>query len=344
MKRSILKIGLMAIALMVVMAALPVSLADEQPERSLPVECIESGEVFTVGITSSGTGTVVETLCDGWVYVTTSLPADQVSVDGNTITFTLVGNPEFTYEVQAPDTEGANCTIEGVFTDIDQVDHPIGGDSEVTVCSAIASRDLPDECVEPGGEVQVTITSPGTGTITETICDGWTYVGSSIDLYDQEGNDLTFVLAGDTTFTYTLQAPDTEGASCDIVGIFRDVDNVDHAIGGESSVVVCAETATPSPTPTATSDGGNGDNDGTATPTTNETANATATPTANATTTATETTTATATLTEIPTTTATATETPTETPESTETPAQPGFGIALLLIGLAAAYLYRKNE
>ncbi|OFV68822.1 MAG: Cellulosome anchoring protein, cohesin region domain protein [Candidatus Syntrophoarchaeum caldarius] len=82
----------------------------------------------------------------------------------------------------------------------------------------------------------------------------------------------------------------------------------------------------------------------TATPTANETANATATPTANATATATETTTATATLTEIPTTTATATETPAETPESTETPVQPGFGIALLLIGLAAVYILKRKN
>jgi hypothetical protein len=100
-------------------------------------------------------------------------------------------------------------------------------------------------------------------------------VGSSIDLYDQEGNDLIFVLAGDTTFTYTIKAPDTAGASCAITGMFRDVDNVDHAIGGESRVETCGGST---PTPTATYDGGNGGNGGTPTPTATATENVTAHP------------------------------------------------------------------
>ncbi|VUT28245.1 MAG: hypothetical protein SYNGOMJ08_00809 [Candidatus Syntrophoarchaeum sp. GoM_oil] len=229
----------MAVVLLLGVVTLPVSIGDGSAMRNLPAECVGTDDVFTVGITSPGTGAVVETLCDGWFYVFSSLPADQVSVDGNTITFMLLGNPEFTYEVQASDTEGASCTIAGVFTDIDQVDHAIGGDLEVTVCSAIASRDLPDECVVPDAEVQVTITSPGMGAVTETICDGWTYVGSSIPLFDQTGNDLTFVLAGDTTFIYTIKAPNIEGACCDITGIFKDMGEVEHIIGGESKVCVC---------------------------------------------------------------------------------------------------------
>ncbi|VUT28241.1 MAG: hypothetical protein SYNGOMJ08_00805 [Candidatus Syntrophoarchaeum sp. GoM_oil] len=80
----------------------------------------------------------------------------------------------------------------------------------------------------------------------ETICDGWTYVESSIDLFDQTGNDLTFVLAGDPTFTYTLQAPDTYDTCCTITGIFRDMDQNEFGITGDSEVCTCEE---PVPTP-----------------------------------------------------------------------------------------------
>ncbi|HDH45220.1 MAG TPA: hypothetical protein ENG66_07570, partial [Thermococcus sp.] len=43
-----------------------------------------------------------------------------------------------------------------------------------TSTEPIATRDLPNECVAPGEEFIVTITSPGTGQVIETLEDGLT--------------------------------------------------------------------------------------------------------------------------------------------------------------------------
>ena len=79
-----------------------------------------------------------ETLCNDWVYQSvTGVPDDQVQIDGNTISFLLMGGGPmtFTYTVRAPDTPGADCNISGVLTDAGQNKSAVAGPREVTVCN-----------------------------------------------------------------------------------------------------------------------------------------------------------------------------------------------------------------
>ena len=84
-----------------------------------------------------------------------------------------------------------------------------------------ATRDLPSDCVNPNSVFTVTIAASDFGTfgeVSETLCDGWTYTGTSLEPSQVvvDGNTVKFYLLGDTTFTYTVQAPSTQGECCTI--------------------------------------------------------------------------------------------------------------------------------
>ncbi len=209
---------------------------DEIAARTVPSECINPGEELTVTIelpVIGVSGLVVETLCEGWSYTSTSLEPYQVTEEGNTITFTLAGDTTFTYVVTAPDIQDASCTIAGIFKDMNRVDWTIGADTFCTCPSGVTPptlvRTVPADCIDCNTTFTVTVETPGTGVVIETLCDDWTYVSSSLDACQvtTDGNAVTFTLENDASFTYTVQAPDTENAGCTIQGIFS-IDNVDH--------------------------------------------------------------------------------------------------------------------
>jgi len=236
-----------AVALLVVSLMFVASAAAETATRTVPSGCIDQNTEFTVTINSPGTGGVVETLCSGWTYTGSSLDASQVSYVGDVVTFTLVGDTSFTYTVKAPDTPDMCCTISGFFRDMDAIDHPISDD---TVCTCpeeaeTATRTVPSGCIDQNTEFTVTINSPGTGGVVETLCSGWTYTGSSLDASQVSyvGDVVTFTLVGDTSFTYTVKAPDTPDMCCTISGFFRDMDAIDHPIS-DDTVCTCVPTDT----------------------------------------------------------------------------------------------------
>jgi len=191
MNRNILRMVMVFIMVMAVTSMGTISLADEQPERSLPVECIESGEVFTVGITSPGTGAVTETLCDGWTYVESSIPLfDQT---GNDLKFVLAGDTTFTYTIKAPDTAGASCDIAGIFRDIDNVNHAIGGESRVCVCIC---GDVNHDGKVSMDDVFLLLEHVGSQSSYEAIadvnCDGEVNMGDVILLLNYAGDSVTY--------------------------------------------------------------------------------------------------------------------------------------------------------
>ena len=112
--------------------------SDPSAARVVPGDCVDGQ--FDVQITASGTGLgqIKETLCDGWTYVGSTMDPDQVSVSGNTVTFTVFSFPQtFTYTVQAPATPGATCTISGIVKDtVNTAGVPIAG-QQVSVCIPI---------------------------------------------------------------------------------------------------------------------------------------------------------------------------------------------------------------
>ena len=128
--------------------------------------------------------------------------------------------------------------------DFDRQDHTVGGDSAVTVESITgASRSFSAPAVAPGASLTVTITAAGYGqggAVTETLPDGFTYGSSSLptsQISALSGNMVRFTLQDETSFTYTVTAPMTE-ATYTFSGTLRDFERQDHAVGGDSSIVV----------------------------------------------------------------------------------------------------------
>ena len=110
------------------------------------------------------------------------------------------------------------------------------------VSGTSVTRDLPDT-IGQGAEFDVVISVSGYGmfgVITETLCPGWTYTGSSLDPAQVAvaGNDVTFTLLGETSFAYTVKAPDVEGACCAFSGTLKDEDKNSYNVGGDSEVCI----------------------------------------------------------------------------------------------------------
>ena len=212
-----------------------------------------------------GLGQVVETLPDGFSYVSSSLQGDAM-VEGQAITFTLAGEETFTYTVTAPAAsidEGAH-PFDGVLHDSDMGQQPVVGHTSITVRATPpptprpatpqykANRGFSEPWVRPGTELTVTITATGyggLGQVVETLPAGFSYVSSSLpDASVVEGQTVIFTLLGNDAFTYTVRGSAEEGAySFD--GVLRDSDKVEQPVGGSSELTV---SATPPPTPTPT--------------------------------------------------------------------------------------------
>ena len=108
-----------------------------------------------------------------------------------------------------------------------------------------ANRSFNPERVAPGGSVTVTIKVGQAFSITETLPDGFTYTGSSIDdpAADNDvltvGQTVTFTPVGEGSFTYTVTASRTEGSHAfSGVARFDNNRNNDLPVGGASIVTV----------------------------------------------------------------------------------------------------------
>ncbi len=96
---------------------------------SLPGGWIE----VTIAVSDYGPfGQVVETLPSGFNYEGSDLSEAAVTVEGQTVTFTLLEDERFTYTVAAPSAEGS-YSFSGVILDADKVAAPVGGASTIRV-------------------------------------------------------------------------------------------------------------------------------------------------------------------------------------------------------------------
>ena len=100
--------------------------------RSFSPMSAAPGGVVVVTITASGYDQVVETLPSGFSYVSSSLPDDSVTVNGQEVTFILLGGTDFTYRVTAPGAAG-HYSFSGVLTNSDREEVPVGGALTITV-------------------------------------------------------------------------------------------------------------------------------------------------------------------------------------------------------------------
>ena len=133
-------IAALAIAAMVgavVLLAQPhgVEAQSHNATRTFQQDWAAPGSEFRVTITASNygpIGQVVEELPAGFTYVRTSLDDFQVEVNGQTVSFNLLGNPAFTYVLTAPSAEG-EYTFSGVVKNDDREERTISGDTMLRV-------------------------------------------------------------------------------------------------------------------------------------------------------------------------------------------------------------------
>ena len=214
--------------------------------RTLPAEPVSASANVTVGIEASGygiMGQVEETLPAGFTYVKSTLDPGSIEVVDNTVTFTLFGESSFNYTVTASNTVGT-YHFSGMLKDDYKKEYEVGGDKEIVVESATATRTLPAEPVSPGANISVGIELSGygmCGQVIETLPAGFVYVKSTLDSSSVEddavNNTVKFTLFSETSFNYTVTASDTEGAY-NFGGMLVDVNEKEYEVGGDTKLVV----------------------------------------------------------------------------------------------------------
>ena len=119
-----------------------------------------------------------------------------------------------------------------------------------------AYRTLPSECIEPNTEFTITVNASNygpNGEVVETLCDGWTCTGSSLNSAEKtKGNKVTFYLSGETNFTYTVQAPSDEDKCCTINGILGNQTKIVD-VNEKSGKPVCTCSSSSNSRPSSTS-------------------------------------------------------------------------------------------
>lgn len=218
--------------------------------RSFDVNAVGPGGHIEVSVSVSGLGTfggVAETLPEGFTYEvgSSSLPEAAVQVVGQTVIFAILGDGEdFTYHVTAPMTAEGIFSFSGVAKDSSGDGQPVMGATDVTV-GAAAVRSISAD-VLAGAQIEVSISVSGLGDfggVAETLPDGFVYVSSSLDdaAVVVDGQTVTFAIIGDSAdFSYTVRAPNA-AAEYSFTGIVTSSNDVDGAVGGDSSVTVEAE-------------------------------------------------------------------------------------------------------
>ena len=110
--------------------------------------------------------------------------------------------------------------------------------------SATATRTLPAEPVPADGRftVRIEVSDYGImGQVTETLPEGFSYTTTTLpqDQAEVEGetNSVKFYLLGETSFTYTVTAPASEGTYT-FSGILKDMDKKEYEVGGDTEIEV----------------------------------------------------------------------------------------------------------
>ena len=240
----------------------PVDTMGPSATRSFVPASAGAGDTVQVTVTASnygGVGEVVETLV-GYEYVRNSSSLSGVDEDGSTLSFILAGEQSFTYSVTVPEV-GVEHSITGVVKDIlGGTESPVGGSPSVMIEAGVdpmapsATRSFFPMSAGAGDMVQVTVTASnygGVGEVVETLV-GYEYVrnSSSLSGVDEDGSTLSFILAGEQSFTYSVTVPEM-GVEHSIAGVVKDILGEREApVGGSSSVM--AETGVAPSGPMAT--------------------------------------------------------------------------------------------
>ena len=234
-RKALLLVAIVAVAGMIGLVGMGLVAAQQAGlSRSLPAGPVAPDDEFAVTINNvglaDGFGEVVETLPAGFSYVDNSAASPtpnavidvEVSDDGRTVTFTVVGVDSFTYRVTVGlDVADGPHTFSGVSKKLSGEERI--ADSTVTVGGPAPqpgdlSRSLPAGPVALDDEFAVTINNVGLadgfGEVVETLPAGFSYVDNSaasptpnavIDVeVSDDGRTVTFTVVGVDSFTYRV--------------------------------------------------------------------------------------------------------------------------------------------
>jgi hypothetical protein len=104
-------------------------------DRSFGAAFAEPEGEVVVTIAAAGYGPaaqIVETIPEGFTYVSTDLPGGATDTDGQSLTFVILGEDSFTYTVTAPADTGVYA-FSGSLTDIEKNESPVGGTIDLKV-------------------------------------------------------------------------------------------------------------------------------------------------------------------------------------------------------------------
>ena len=110
-----------------------------------------------------GFGLLQETLTEGFTLVATALDAATVKVEGQTVTFTLLGVELVTYTVEAPTTEG-QYDFSGFLLDMQKQEAIVAGASSVRVGPEPTATPAPTTTPKPTATPEPTVTPDPTPT------------------------------------------------------------------------------------------------------------------------------------------------------------------------------------
>ena len=199
----------LAAVILIAIIAAPVLASPATAIRTLPTS-VESGADFDVAIEASDcgfAGQVVETLPDGFAYLSHTPSDIGIEQVGNTVKFTFLGDSvSFTYTVRAP-TVATTTTyaFKGIVRDENNVGYPIP-DSDITVTAPGSVTHTLTMAVSGNGSI-----TPSVGSHiyeTDTIVDisaipdsGWRFDRWSNNVAEPNSSSTTVTMDGDKTVT-----------------------------------------------------------------------------------------------------------------------------------------------
>ena len=213
----------------------------------------EGEVVVTIAVAGYGPAAqIVETLPEGFAYVSTDLPGGATDTAGQSVTFVILGEDSFTYTVTAPADTGVYA-FSGTLSDINQTEIEIGGTADLHVGN-------PGIMIEDSGVREINENTPfgvriGDPIAATSAVSALTFeiTSAAADTFDIEADTGQIRAKGELDFetraSYSLRVTITDefGQSESLVVTIKVTDRVEY----ETPVPV-PPTETPVP-PTATS-------------------------------------------------------------------------------------------
>ncbi|ADE37029.1 COG1470 family protein [Methanohalophilus mahii] len=219
--------------------------------RNLPATAAPGDEITVeLDITAGDDATkliIEDTAPAGWTVTSAN---NGGTPDGDMVRWVELSAPAdgtYSYTVQIPgDATPGMFDFAGEFDMGPGVNvQDISCDTQVEIPPVVnATRDIMPDPAEVGPcdefNVSVTVEEDGVGSsVVETIPEGFEYVSSTLGVPNSivDGNEVTFILDGETSFEYTVSAANEEGTYT-FDGVVVDTEMNEYPVGGETTIDV----------------------------------------------------------------------------------------------------------